>query len=66
MMMRELTKLSPQGHVHAQELYAAVNIIRRSPPGPILDILATREWAKHLGDLYFRLDEDDQEGNKYE
>jgi hypothetical protein len=66
MMMRELTKLSPQGHVHAQELYAAVNIIRRSPPGPILDILATRQWAKHLGDLYFRLDEDDQEGNKYE
>jgi hypothetical protein len=26
-MMRELTKLSPQGHVHAQELYAAVNIV---------------------------------------
>jgi hypothetical protein len=64
-MMRELTKLSPQGHVHAQELYAAVNIIRRSPPGPILDILATRPWVKHLGDLYFRLEEEDQEGTEY-
>jgi hypothetical protein len=64
-MMRELTKLSPQGHVHAQELYAAVNIVRRSPPGPILDILTTRPWARHLGDLYFRLDEDAQEGDIY-
>jgi hypothetical protein len=64
-MMRELTKLSPQGHVHAQELYAAVNIIRRTPPGPILNILATKPWARHLGDLYFRLAEDDQEGSEY-
>jgi len=64
-MMRELTKLSPQGHVHAQELYAAVNIIRRSPPGPILDILTTRPWSRHLGDLYFRLDEDNQEDDAY-
>jgi hypothetical protein len=64
-MMRELTKLSPQGHVHAQELYAAVNIIRRSPPGPILNLLVTKPWAKHLGDLYFRLDEGDQEGDDY-
>jgi len=38
-MMKELTKLSPQGHVHAQELYAAVNMVRRCPPGPILSIL---------------------------
>lgn len=56
-MMRELAKLSPQGHVHAQELYAAVNVVRRCPPGPILSLLLNRPWAKHLGDLYFRLDE---------
>lgn len=56
-IMRELAKLSPQGHVHAQELYAAVNVVRRSPPGPILNLLLNRPWAKHLGDLYFRLDE---------
>ena len=56
-MMAELAKLSPQGHVHAQELYAAVNVVRRSPPGPILGILLESEWAIHLGDLYFRLDD---------
>jgi hypothetical protein len=61
MMMKELTKLSPQGHVHAQELYAAVNMVRRCPPGPILSILVEQPWAKHLGDLYFRLDERYQE-----
>jgi len=62
-MMRELTKLNPQGHVHAQELYAAVNILRRCPPGPILYILDDRPWAHPLGDLYFRLDDNLQEGN---
>jgi hypothetical protein len=61
-IMRELSKLNPQGHVHAQELYAAVNTIRRCPPGPILTILMNCKWANHLGDLYFRLiDEDYQE-----
>ena len=63
-MMKELTKLSPQGHVHVQELYAAVNMVRRCPPGPILSILVEQSWAKHLGDLYFRLDESYQEEQK--
>ena len=60
-MMRELAKLSPQGHIHAQELYAAINVIRRCPPGPILSILIESPWAVHLGDLYFRLDESIEE-----
>jgi hypothetical protein len=53
-LMVELSKLNPQGHVHAQELYAAVNLIRRCPPGPILSLLVERSWASYLGDLYFR------------
>ncbi|MEA5077332.1 MAG: hypothetical protein VB013_02065 [Anaerolineaceae bacterium] len=61
-MMRELAKLNPQGHVHAQELYAAVNLVKRCPPGPILDLLFSRAWALHLGDLYFRLEESKIEG----
>ena len=65
-MMRELAKLNPQGHVHAQELYAAVNIVRRCPPGPILSLLVNRNWANHLGDLYFRLGESPQEAGGYE
>lgn len=60
-MMRELAKLSPQGHVHAQELYAAVNVVRRCPPGPIMSLLVENSWAAHLGDLYFRLEESAEE-----
>ena len=56
-VLRELAKLTPQGHVHAMGLYAAVNTLRRCPPGPIFALLATRPWFIHVGDLYFRLDE---------
>ncbi len=57
LMMGEMGKLSPQIHVHAEELYAGVNILRRCPPGPILQMLLQSPWAKHLGNLYFRLDD---------
>jgi hypothetical protein len=57
--IRELAKLNPQSHAHASELYAAVNIIRRIPPGPILALLATRPWFVHVGDLHFRLSDMD-------
>jgi len=56
-LMRELMKLSPQGHVHVQELYAAINILRRVPPAPLMALLATRSEFIHVGDLHFRLDE---------
>ena len=55
LIMRELAKLNPQGQIHAQELYAAVNLVRRCPPGPILSILNSSDWSVFLGDLYFRL-----------
>ncbi len=56
-MVRELAKLNPQGHVHALEIYSAVNLIKRCPPGPILDILFNSEWSNHFGDLYFHVKE---------
>jgi hypothetical protein len=56
-IMREIAKLSPQAHVHAQEIYAGINILRRCPPGPILAVLLQSTWSKHLGNLYFRLEE---------
>ena len=56
-IVRELTKLNPQGHVHANELYAAVNLVRRCPPEPILALLASRPWFVHVGDLYYRFDD---------
>lgn len=57
-VMRELTKSNPQGHVHAQELYAAVNLVRRVPPAPILALLETSPAYKHVGDLHFRINEE--------
>jgi len=58
--VRELAKLTPQSHVHASELYAAVNIVRRCPPGPILALLASRPWFIHVGDLHFRYDDSER------
>jgi hypothetical protein len=53
-MVRELSKLNPQGHVHATELYAALNVVRRCPPGPLLAFLASSSLFVHVGDLHFR------------
>jgi hypothetical protein len=58
--VRDLVKLSPQSHVHASELYAAVNIFRRCPPGPILALLASRPWFIHVGDLHYRFDDSEK------
>ena len=60
-MMRELVKLNVQGHVHAQELYSALNILRRCPPGPLLAYLTTKSDYKHVGDLHYRLAEKEAE-----
>jgi hypothetical protein len=56
-MIREMSKLTPQGHVHAQELYSAVNIVRRVPPAPLFALLSSRPEFIHVGDLHFRLGE---------
>jgi len=37
----ELAGLSPEGTVHAKTLYAAVNLVRRCPPGPLFVELVT-------------------------
>lgn len=56
-LIRELSKLTPQGHVHAQELYSAINIVKRVPPAPLFALLATKPEIVHVGDLHFRLSE---------
>ena len=56
-MIREMSKLTPQGHVHAQELYSAVNIVRRMPPAPLFALLSSKPEFVHVGDLHFRLGE---------
>ena len=56
-VMRELAKLNPQRQVHAQELYASVNIFRRCPPSLVLYHLLKSDLVAHLGDLYFRIND---------
>ena len=60
-VVRELSKSNPQGHVHAQELYSAVNLVRRVPPAPLFSLLETSPSFKHVGDLHFRIDLEDAE-----
>ncbi len=51
----ELARLNPQNSVHAKTLYGAVNIVRRSPPGPIFAALSVRSDFQHVGGPYWRL-----------
>ena len=51
-----------QGHAHAQELYAAVNFLRRVPFAPLMSLLASRpNDFVYVGDLYYRLSEEHRE-----
>jgi hypothetical protein len=59
--MREMAKLNPQNHVHASELYAAINVVRRCPPGPLLSLLNSRPGFVHVGDLHYRLSDMDND-----
>jgi len=54
-VMNELMRLTPQRTVHAKTLYSAVNVVRRSPPGPIFAALASRPEFEHVGGPYWRL-----------
>jgi len=54
-MMNELSKLNSQHHVHFIDLYAAINVIRRTPPMELLDALSTNPEIIHVGDHYYHL-----------
>jgi hypothetical protein len=49
----ELSKLNPQGTVHAKTLYAAINVIRRLPPGPVFSVLMQDMALLPVGDNYW-------------
>jgi hypothetical protein len=51
----DLAGLSQQGTVHAKTLYSTVNLVRRSPPGPIFLVLATDARFQSVGDGHYRL-----------
>jgi hypothetical protein len=51
----ELTKLNPQGTVHAKSIYSAVNILHRCPPGPIFYALVSNRRFRDVGSGFFAL-----------
>jgi hypothetical protein len=51
----ELAKLSPQGTVHAATLYSAINVVTRTPPGPLLAELVVSDQYAPVGDNYWIL-----------
>ena len=57
-VFRELAKLTPQSAVHAKTLYAALNVLQRQPPSTIFAELIERPYFQHVGDLYWRFDQD--------
>lgn len=54
-MMTELSRITPQGTVHAKTLYSAVNVLRRTPPGPVLAALAGSASYEHVGNNHWRI-----------
>lgn len=51
----ELTKLNPQGSVHAKSVYAAVNMVRRAAPGPVFHALISSRKFRDVGSGFFAL-----------
>jgi hypothetical protein len=51
----ELVKLSPQGTVHAASLYSAINLLVRTPPGPVFAELVASDEYSPIGDNYWVL-----------
>jgi hypothetical protein len=51
----QLAKLSPQGSVHASTLYSAINVMHRTPPGPLFAELAANPRYAPVGDNYWVL-----------
>lgn len=54
-LMNEISRSTPQGTVHAKTLYSAVNVLRRTPPGPVLAALADSLDFEHMGDNHWRI-----------
>ena len=55
-IVQELVKLSPQGTVHAKTVYSAVNVLRRTAPGPIFAHLSVEPCFATMGGGYWTFD----------
>ncbi len=57
LILPELVKLSPENSVHAKTIYSAVNVLRRTAPGPIFSLLSTEPCFVAVGGGYWTFDE---------
>jgi uncharacterized protein (UPF0335 family) len=49
----QLARLSPQGTVHSKTIYSAVNLVRRTAPGPLFAELVMHPTLRPVGDGYW-------------
>ncbi len=63
LVFRELSKDNPQGIIHFNELYAAMNMLRRIPPRLLYAILMQDVSIRQIDRMYFKLIEKDEEEN---
>ena len=59
-----LAELTPQKTVHAKTLYSALNMLRRTPPGPIFAELMNNPAFQTVGDHYWMFDESRLQGGR--
>ena len=55
-LLPELAELSPQNAVHAKTLYSVLNMVRRTPPGPLFAELVRNPAFVPVGEHYWRFD----------
>lgn len=58
LIMPGLSRLTPQGTIHAKTLYSVLNVFRRCPPGPIFATLVANPDFQNVGGHYWKLLED--------
>ena len=54
-LIKELSRLNPQGTVHSKVLYSTLNIMRRCPPGPMFATLISNPDFDYVGGNYWKL-----------
>jgi hypothetical protein len=52
----ELASMNPQNTVHAKTIYSAVQLLRRTPPGPVFAELVRHPAFRAMGDHYWQFD----------
>ncbi|MCB9421102.1 MAG: hypothetical protein H6667_14970 [Ardenticatenaceae bacterium] len=53
----ELAEANPQNTVHAKTIYSAINMLRRTPPGPLFAELVRHPAFQSVGDHYWQFDQ---------